>query len=105
MFFLMKTAIKQRIRHPWNLLTREAMTLQSNRSQKLILDSNPPISRIEIVAGIDTHYDEFRATAAVVSLDLKTMQPVEIATAATRIDFPCIPGLFCFGKAPQFYQP
>lgn len=90
----------QHIQHPWNLQPKEAMALQKELSEKVILSSSLALSKIKTVAGIDTHCDEAWAVAAVVNMDIVSLETVEIATAKKVVRYPYIPGLLSFREGP-----
>ena len=76
------------------------MALQREFSRKVNLSSGFALSKIKTVAGIDTHYDGSWAAAAVVSMDLASMETVEFATAKKLARYPYIPGLLSFREGP-----
>ncbi len=52
------------------------------------------------VAGLDVAYDDDRLVAAVVVLDLETLDEVERAVVRGETTFPYVPGLFAFREVP-----
>jgi deoxyribonuclease V len=91
---------KKYIQHSWNLPPQKTMGLQKEFSERVILSSGPALSKIQTVAGIDTHYDTVWAVAAVVNMDLPRLETVEITTAKKKVGFPYIPGLLSFREGP-----
>ena len=92
--------LKQHIRHSWSLSPKGAMALQTELSARIVFDSSLVFSQIRTVAGIDCHYRGNVAVAAVVNLDLISLQTIETATATRPVDYPYIPGLLSFREGP-----
>jgi deoxyribonuclease V len=92
--------LKQPVQHQWNLPLQKAQALQKELSEKIILRSTFALSEIRTVAGIDTHYDEIWAVAAVVNMDLMNLNTIDFAAAKEMVDYPYIPGLFSFREGP-----
>jgi deoxyribonuclease V len=88
------------ISHPWNLSRQEAIKLQQHFSPQVIRTSGKKIKGLTTVAGIDTHYHNGLATAAVVGMRLSDFSTVTCATAERRVTFPYIPGLLAFREGP-----
>ncbi|MGD9139573.1 MAG: deoxyribonuclease V [Desulfobacterales bacterium] len=86
--------------HPWDLTPREAMAVQKQLAIKVKPASAIPLGNINTVAGVDTHYDHDRATAAVVVLRLADLTTIDHAIAVKEVRFPYIPGLFTFREGP-----
>lgn len=86
--------------HPWNLQYAEAVEIQRELQQKLILKA--PDMTPKLVAGADVSYSKGSDIffASVVVLEMPEMNIVEEVTANGRIDFPYIPGLLSFREAP-----
>ena len=86
--------------HPWNLPPKEAIALQRELSHKVVLKQleRPP----QIVAGVDVSYDRGSDLffAGIILLTYPGMEPVEEATADSRVTFPYIPGLLSFREGP-----
>jgi deoxyribonuclease V len=88
------------ITHPWNLNQQEAANLQRQLCRQVIQSPGIRMADVTTVAGIDTHYHNGLATAAVVTMRLTDLSTVEYATAARRVTFPYIPGLLSFREGP-----
>ena len=85
---------------PWNLKPKEAVALQKHLSGKVIRKSGTGIEDIATVAGVDTHFHQGLATAAVVVIRLSDLATMDCATAIKKIRFPYIPGLLTFREGP-----
>jgi deoxyribonuclease V len=86
--------------HPWDLTPKEAIALQKHLAGKVIRSSGIDIEDIATVAGVDTHYHQGLAAAAVVVIRLSDLETVAYATAVRKISFPYIPGLLTFREGP-----
>ena len=86
--------------HPWDLTPKDAIALQKHLAGKVIRRSGIDIHEIATVAGVDMHYHQGLATAAVVVIRLSDLVTVEHATAVRKISFPYIPGLLTFREGP-----
>ena len=86
--------------HPWDLTPSEAIAVQKQLSIKVKPASAIPLGNITTVAGVDTHYDYGRATAAVVVLRLSNLTTIDHAIAVKEVRFPYIPGLLTFREGP-----
>jgi deoxyribonuclease V len=86
--------------HPWNLNQQKAVELQQQLSREVILTSGFKMKKVTTVAGVDTHYHNGLATAAVVTLRLTDLAAVDHATATQGVKFPYIPGLLSFREGP-----
>jgi deoxyribonuclease V len=92
------------IQHDWNLSAKEAIILQKQLSQEIILDDR--FGEITCVAGIDVGFEESGAVtrAAVCLLDFPSLEPREQAISRRPTTFPYIPGLLSFREAPAVLQ-
>ena len=86
--------------HPWDLTPKEAIALQKHLAGKVIRSSGIDIGDVAAVAGVDTHYHQGLATAAVVVIRLSDLATLDHATAVGKIRFPYIPGLLTFREGP-----
>ena len=86
--------------HPWSLTPKEAVALQKHLACKVIRKSGIDIEHVESVAGVDTHFHQDLAIAAVVVIRLSDLATVDHATAVRKISFPYIPGLLTFREGP-----
>jgi deoxyribonuclease V len=84
--------------HNWNLTPQEAMRIQTEMREHLILrwDGRP----VETVAGIDVSIREESTRCAIVVLRYPELTPLEAALAVTPLVFPYIPGLLAFREGP-----
>ena len=87
--------------HPWNLKPKKAVTLQKHLAGKVIRKSGIEIENVATVAGVDTHFRQSLAIAAVVVIRLSDLATVDHATAVKKISFPYIPGLLTFREGPS----
>jgi deoxyribonuclease V len=86
--------------HPWDLTPKDAIALQKHLAGKVIRRSGLDIHEIATVAGVDTHYHQGLASAAVVVIRLSDLATLDHATAVRNISFPYIPGLLTFREGP-----
>jgi deoxyribonuclease V len=86
--------------HPWSLTPKEAVALQKHLAGKVNRKSGINIGDVATVAGVDTHYHQGVAVAAVVAVRLCDLATVDHATAVGKIRFPYIPGLLAFREGP-----
>ncbi len=86
--------------HRWDVSPEEAVAIQNRLCSQLDLQSEP--ESIETAAGVDVSYDKGSdwLFAAVVVLQLSSLQVVETAAVTARVPFPYIPGLLSFREAP-----
>jgi deoxyribonuclease V len=86
--------------HPWRVSFREAVAIQERLRTRLRIE---PFDRTpRLVAGTDVAFSAttHRMYAAVVVLELPSLEVVEIARAVRLARFPYIPGLFSFRELP-----
>ncbi len=88
--------------HRWDVTYREAVTLQQNLRQKLVLHDEALPAQIGCVAGADISYSTRSDIffAAVVLLAYPSMEVIEEACVIERAPFPYIPGLLSFREGP-----
>jgi deoxyribonuclease V len=86
--------------HLWNLTAAQAVQLQRQLAQKVIL--SPMRSTPRFVAGLDCAFstDKKRIVAAAIVLRLPDCEFVETAEAVLDVRFPYVPGLLSFREAP-----
>ena len=85
----------------WPATPEEAVALQLRMAP--LVDPHPPAGFApRTAAGLDVAYDEAsdRLFAAVVVLDLASLEPVDQAVVPGVTDFPYVPGLFAFRELP-----
>ncbi|MFC9997493.1 endonuclease V [Nocardia sp. NPDC127526] len=84
----------------WPGTPDEAVALQ-DRLRSLVVPENPRPPHFRTVAGLDSAYDDHgNVAAAIVVLDLDTLETVETVTARGTTDFPYVPGLLAFRELP-----
>ena len=86
--------------HPWDLTPKEAIAAQKHLAGKVLRRSGNDIEDAATVAGVDTHFHQGLAIAAVVVIRLSDLATVDQATAVNKIRFPYIPGLLTFREGP-----
>ena len=86
--------------HPWDLTPKEAIAVQKQLAGKVIRKSGSDIEDVATVAGLDTHFHQGLAIAAVVVIRLSDLATVDCATAIRKLRFPYIPGLLTFREGP-----
>jgi len=96
----MGAIIPAHVNYPWDLSPKEAVALQMHLTGKVICESEVNIKNVETVAGIDTHYHDGTATAAVVTIRLQDLETIDYVTASKPVNFPYIPGLLAFREGP-----
>jgi len=92
------------ITHPWALSEDEAIHLQKKLATQVIKEDK--LNEIRYIAGADVAYakknDEL--IAAVVILDVNTLEVIETVIAEDKAQFPYIPGLFSFRELPSLIK-
>ena len=86
--------------HPWDLPYEEAVKIQRDLRDRLVLES--PEIDLKLVAGADVSYSRGSNLffSSVVVLEMPDMRILEVATASGEVNFPYIPGLLSFREAP-----
>ncbi len=84
--------------HSWDLPPKEAIQVQEQLLRRVITDRE--IGTVRTVAGVDISTAKKRAHAAIVVLDLATLEPREAAQASLPLTYPYIPGLLAFREGP-----
>ena len=84
--------------HNWDLTPEEAVRVQADLRQRLILawDNRP----VHTIGGVDVSIKTESARAAIVVLRYPELKPVEAAVADAPLVFPYIPGLLSFREGP-----
>lgn len=87
--------------HGWNLSPKQAVALQRELRERLILRP-PPGLKVERVAGADISMSRGEDTAygGLVVLDAGTLEPMAKVSAAVKLLFPYVPGLLSFRELP-----
>jgi deoxyribonuclease V len=83
----------------WPSTPDEAIALQLRLAP--LVDPRPPADfRPRTAAGLDVAYDGDRLYAAVVVLDITSLETVDQVVVPGGTDFPYVPGLFAFRELP-----
>ena len=84
--------------HNWNLTPEEAIQVQKDLRDRLVLtwDQRP----VAIIAGVDISIKTETARAAIVVLHYPELTPIEAVIADAPLLFPYIPGLLSFREGP-----
>jgi deoxyribonuclease V len=86
--------------HSWDLEPKAAVALQRKLAARV--ETGPPLSDVELVAGADISYNRFSPTiyAGVVVLRLSNGQVIERSGVVAEATYPYVPGLLTFREAP-----
>jgi len=86
--------------HRWDVTPREAVAIQRQLRERLILDDHPQQTRL--VAGADVALDkeEHEGCAGVIVYSFPDLREVERQSARAKVGFPYVPGLLAFREAP-----
>jgi deoxyribonuclease V len=86
--------------HSWKVNTEEAIQIQENLRNRLILKNT--FTEVRTIGGGDVAYsgDRNLLFAAIAVLSFPKMETLDIATAHGEIPFPYIPGLLSFREGP-----
>lgn len=82
-----------------NVSTEDEAIAEQLRLRDQVSHETPPGFAPRTAAGLDVHYTD-HGTAAVVVLDLATLEVVDQAVVTGTVDFPYISGLFAFRELP-----
>ncbi|MBE9546041.1 MAG: deoxyribonuclease V [Proteobacteria bacterium] len=98
--------MKIRNLHSWDVSYEEAIDIQQNLGEKLILHDEGIPSNIRIIAGADISYSRGSDLffAAVVLLEFPSMEVIEETSFTERVTFPYIPGLLTFREGPPLLK-
>jgi deoxyribonuclease V len=85
----------------WDLTVAQARDIQQQMRGQLVLEP-PPSFAPRFVAGADVSMERFKhyGYAAIVVIDLQTMQTVDEAAHAAELRFPYVPGYLSFREIP-----
>jgi len=92
--------------HNWDVTYQEAVRVQQHLKEQLILsDTNVP-QEVRLVAGADISYSrgDNRFFAAVILMDITSMEIIEKSSFSQLVNFPYIPGLLTFREGPPLLQ-
>lgn len=86
--------------HDWNVSPKQAVQIQKELAGRVVLEDR--FDEIRLVAGVDVGFeDQGRVTrAAVVVLELESLEPVDQALIKSPTRFPYVPGLLSFREIP-----
>lgn len=89
--------------HEWNLEVADAIALQHELAQRIVLQDDERLKAVHFVAGVDMAINEEHnaARAAVVLLSYPDMQIIEKHVYEEPIRMPYVPGLLSFREAPS----
>ncbi len=90
--------------HPWNVTPAEAMGLQEELRQHIIIQ--PLENSPQTIAGCDISFNKYEETvyAGIVVLRLDTLEVVEEAGVVSTAAFPYVPGLLTFREGPALLE-
>lgn len=91
-------------RHSWDLTPKEAVALQRELRDDVVIDRPLDLSKVRTVAGVDVSIKNKQAQAAVVVLTFPDFEPVETALAQRPASFPYVPGLLSFREGPVLVE-
>jgi len=92
--------VRLKIRHPWNVDSREAIKIQRRLAPKVVTVDQ--IAQVRLVAGVDVGFERRNTVtrAAVVALTFPDLAVYEQSIARRPTSFPYIPGLLSFREVP-----
>lgn len=92
--------MKTKLRARWNLTPREAMRLQEQWRERVVLEDR--FETIRTVAGADLAFDPATgvAFAGVIIYRFPALQEIERRMARQKLRFPYVPGLLSFRESP-----
>jgi deoxyribonuclease V len=90
--------------HAWDLSPTEAVAVQKQLRDRVVLRSLP--EDVRIVAGADVSFDKYSEVihAGFVVLRLPDLEVVETVGVTTRTRFPYVPGLLSFRETPALIE-
>ena len=96
--------MKIRTLHRWSVNPKQARLIQERL--QIRIDANPPSRLPRLVAGADVSYNKFSPDlyAAVVVIDVQSLETIEEAGIAAKANFPYIPGLLSFREIPPLLR-
>jgi deoxyribonuclease V len=98
------TPVRPRLRHAFDLAIPDARRLQERLRSRVREEELP--RRLRSIAGADVSYDRGSPTlfAAVVVLDARTLEVIEMASVEDRARFPYVPGYLSFREIPPLLE-
>lgn len=93
---------QRRLKEPWPCSPTEARLLQERLRGQVVAEDQ--IGALQLVAGVDAHYDLDRLWAAIVVMTFPDLVIVESALGSRPLAFPYAPGLLSFREAPAILE-
>jgi deoxyribonuclease V len=92
--------------HAWNVTCKEAIDIQQELRQRLIIHDKDFPTKIKTVASADISYSKQDDLfyAAVILMDYSSMEIIEERTVVERAPFPYVPGLLSFREGPALVK-
>lgn len=88
--------------HSWDLPPKEAVRVQRQLRDQLHLEwESPPV---ELIAGVDVHFEDDLPLAAVCVLSFPQLDPIEAVRAKADHAYPYVPGLLAFREGPAVLE-
>ena len=84
--------------HRWDLPPKRAVDIQRELVDRLQLTWDAP--EIEMVAGVDVHFEDDKPLAAICVFSFPELEPVESVRVKVDHEFPYVPGLLAFREGP-----
>ena len=86
--------------HPWNVSPKEAIEIQNKLRSRIVIA--PFKKDVKKIAGVDASYSKRDQTmwAAVVVMDMQSLQTIEKGWYREVVRYPYIPGLLSFREIP-----
>lgn len=90
--------------HGWNLSPQKAIQLQQQLRERVRII--PLTAPVETIAGADISFNKYssRVYAAIVVVELSSLNIIEEACAVSETTFPYIPGLLSFREIPALLE-
>ncbi len=90
--------------HPWDVSPKEAIEIQNQLSSRIVI--TPLKKDVKKIAGVDASYSKRDQTmwAAVVVLDMQSLQTIEKGWYGEEVRYPYIPGLLSFREIPTILK-
>jgi deoxyribonuclease V len=85
---------------PWNLSTSDAIALQRELAENVVLETTFDPDDVQSVAGVDVGFQGDVARAGVVVLRFPDLEPLDYARMEVPVTFPYVPGLLAFREGP-----
>ena len=95
--------MKYRDLHRWDLSPKQAIELQSDLRERIVL-KRIDLRPIRLVAGVDVSVKDEDSQAAIVVLSYPGLEQIEAVSFRMKTCFPYIPGLLSFREAPVILE-